>query len=204
VKQEKAISADPQTNARYRKSGITYDGVHKMYQLQTPCPQQDLPLKQSKTMIIKLNINEMLVAMYIGSRRQAESIYRDRKPRFPESVPGELWGFHIEAAHAELAVAKYFGIYWGFHVNTFHTPDIINTILEVRWSMKPFVKVRPDDTGIVISVTGSCPNYEIKGWITAEEAKQEIYLYNKEPICYFVPHTKLHDISKLNLNKAKQ
>ena len=57
-------------------------------------------------MIIELNANEVLVATYIGSRRNAEASFKKRKARFPEKKVGELWGFHIESAHAELAVCK--------------------------------------------------------------------------------------------------
>lgn len=143
-------------------------------------------------MTIDLNVNEVLVATYIGSRRNAEASYKKRKARFPEKVVGELWGFHIESAHAELAVCKYLGIYWGFGVNTFHTEDVVNTGLEIRWSPKDCLKVRPDDTGIVVSVQGKCPTYEIKGWIRAEDAKQDKWKFDKEPICYFVPHSALN------------
>jgi len=148
-------------------------------------------------MIVELNANEVLVASYVGARRNAEASFRNRKPRFPEKVVGELWGFHIESAHAELAVCKYLGIYWGFGVNTFHVEDIVNTNLEIRWSSRSDLKVRPDDKGIVISVTGKCPNYEIKGWIEAENALQDKWKYNKEPICYFVPHNQLKPIEDL-------
>lgn len=148
-------------------------------------------------MIVELNANEVLVASYVGARRNAEASFRNRKPRFPEKVVGELWGFHIESAHAELAVCKYLGIYWGFGVNTFHVEDIVNTNLEIRWSSRSDLKVRPDDKGVVISVTGKCPNYEIKGWIEAENALQEKWKYNKEPICYFVPHNQLKPIEDL-------
>jgi len=148
-------------------------------------------------MIIELNANEVLVASYVGARRNAEASFRNRKPRFPEKVVGELWGFHIESAHAELAVCKYLGIYWGFGVNTFHVEDIVNTNLEIRWSSRSDLKVRPDDTGVVISVTGKCPSYEIKGWIEAENALQDKWRYDKEPICYFVPHKELKPIEEL-------
>jgi hypothetical protein len=148
-------------------------------------------------MNISLNANEVLIAGYVGMRRNAEASYRKRKSRFPEKVAGELWGFHIESAHAELAVCKYLGIYWGFGVNTFHVEDVVNTNLEIRWSSRSDLKVRPDDDGIVVSVTGKCPDYEIKGWIKAEDAKKDIYLYNKDPICYFVPHGDLNPTDKL-------
>lgn len=148
-------------------------------------------------MMVELTVNEVLVAMYVGARRNAEANYKGRKPRFPEKVAGELWGFHIESAHAELAVCKYLGIYWGFGVNTFHVEDVVNTNLEIRWSSRNDLKVRPDDKGIVVSVTGKSPSYEIKGWIKAEDAKREKWLYNKEPICYFVPHRELMPIEDL-------
>jgi len=43
-------------------------------------------------MIVKLNANEVLVATYIGSRRNAEACFNGRKARFPEKVAGELVG----------------------------------------------------------------------------------------------------------------
>jgi len=148
-------------------------------------------------MKIKLTANEVLVAGYIGMRRNAEASFNGRKSRFPERVSGELWGFHIESSHAELAVAKALGVYWGFGVNTFHVPDIINTNLEVRWSSRTDLKIRPDDSGDIVSVTGKCPEYEIKGWITAQEGKQKRFYHGFYPPCYFVPHNYLHDFSKL-------
>lgn len=146
---------------------------------------------------IKLTANEVLVAGYIGMRRNAEASFNGRKSRFPERIVGELWGFHIESAHAELAVAKALGIYWGFGVNTFHVPDIVDTNIEVRWSARNDLKIRPDDSGIVVSVTGKCPEYEIKGWITATEGKQKQFYHAFPPPCYFVPHACLHDFNSL-------
>lgn len=148
-------------------------------------------------MKVTLTINDVLVAGYVGMRRNAEAIYRNRKPRFAEKRVGELWGFHIESAHAELAVAKALGVYWGFGVNTFHVPDIANTKYEVRWSPRTDVKIRPDDEGIIISVTGKCPVYEIKGWINANEGKLARWRFDQHPVCYFVPHTKLFPIEQL-------
>ena len=146
---------------------------------------------------INLNANEVLVAGYIGMRRNAEASFRQRSPRFPEKKVGELWGFHIEAAHAECAVAKHLGIYWGFGVNTFHVEDIVNTGIEVRWSSRNDVKIRPDDEGLIISVTGKCPTYYIMGWINSNDAKKQEYYYPNPPPCYFVPHNNLNPIETL-------
>ena len=115
-------------------------------------------------MQIELNKFEVIVAGHIGMLRNAEASINKRAVRFPEKKVGELWGNHIESAMSEMAVSKYLGIYWGFGVNTFHVSDIINTELEIRWSSREDVKIRPDDTGIIVSVTGKCPTYELKGW----------------------------------------
>lgn len=154
-------------------------------------------------MRVDLNANEVLVAGYIGMRRNAEAQYRGRKARFPERVAGELWGFHIESSHAELAVCKYLGVYWGFGVNTFHTEDIVGTNLEIRWSSRKDLKVRPDDRGIVVSVTGQCPAMDVVGWIEAEEAKKPDYYCSSHPPCYFVPHKDLNPIEQLK-NQIKK
>lgn len=148
-------------------------------------------------MQIILNDNEVLVSGYVGMRRNAEALCRGRTPHFPEKFPGEMWTKHIEGAHAECAVARALGLYWGFTVNTFHKPDIVNTSLEVRWSTRRDVKVRPDDSGIIVSVSGLCPRYTINGWIMAEAAKRPEWRCDKPPPCYFVPLEELQPITEL-------
>ena len=151
-------------------------------------------------MNVDLNASEVLVAGYVGMRRNAEATFRGRKSRFPERYAGELWGNHIEAAHAELAVCKALGIYWGFGVNTFHAPDIHRTNMEIRWSGRSDLKIRPDDSGVVVCVTGRCPSYRIVGWISAEDGKKDKWYHAEHPPCYFVPHNALRDF-KILVNK---
>jgi hypothetical protein len=151
-----------------------------------------------KTVNLTLNANEVLVAGYVGMRRNAEARFNRRKARFPEKVIGELWGFHIESAHAELCVAKALGLYWGFGVCTFHVEDIENSGIEVRWSgRRKDCKIRPDDKGFIVSVSGQCPDYEIKGWIKAEDGKKEEFYRADPPPAYFVPHERLKSIEEL-------
>jgi hypothetical protein len=150
-------------------------------------------------MIVSLTQMEVAVATMVGSYRNAESNFSGRKPRFPEKTSGELWGFHIESALAELAVSKALGIYWGFSVNTFHVPDIANTNIEVRWSTSPRLKIRPDDPDarIMVSVRGSCHEKEIMGWCYAREGKLKDNRSGSEPPCYFHDHEDLSPINSL-------
>jgi hypothetical protein len=154
--------------------------------------------ERQKTVNFTLNANEVLVAGYVGMRRNAEAKFRRRKVRFPEKTVGELWGKHIESAHAELCVAKALGLYWGFGVNTFHTEDIADSSIEVRWSgHRKDLKIRPDDSGLVVCVTGECPDYKIHGWIKADDGKRDEFYHTSPPPCYFVPHERLKSIEEL-------
>lgn len=150
---------------------------------------------------IKLNSYEFLTAANIGMRRNVEAIYKGRKVRFPEKTPGELWGFHIESAIAEMCVSKYLDIYWSMGVNTFHVADVGKN-LEIRWSMRNDCKIRPDDNNVIIvSVKELGMNKIIMGWINSEEGKKPEYEFKGKNSdlapCYFVPHEKLNSPESL-------
>ena len=151
-------------------------------------------------MKVSLNANEVLVASYVGMRRNAEAQFKGRKNRFPNAKPGDGWGRHIEAAHAELVVAKALGLYWGFGVNTFCSADIADTRIEVRWThTHQTIKVKDEDADdmIVVGVIGESPHYEIIGWVRVSDAKIDKFLYPHDPPCYFVP--KIHTRKPLSL-----
>jgi len=149
------------------------------------------------TATVKLTTQEMYLAGVVGLRRNIESIHSKRKPRFPESVAGELFGFHILGAMAEMVVAKYLNKYWEFHINHFESGDLGE--YEIRYSKRKDLKIRERDTGIVISVTGTPPEFIIAGWADAVEAKEKYAptAPREGPLAYFVPHDKLQDVELL-------
>lgn len=156
-------------------------------------------------MKIRLDNFEMYHFGLVGYRRNLESICKNRKPRFPESVPGELFGFHIFSAMAEGAVAKALGMYYGLHAQKFSGGDV--GFFEVRWSMRSDLKVRPRDNGVVICVTGLPPELEIVGWIGANEAKRDEWKkdFGKEgKPAYFVPHKQLLPLEDLPRGEIQQ
>ena len=104
---------------------------------------------------------------------------------------------------SELAVANLLELPWLAGVDTYHTADILPDI-EVRWSPRQFLKVRPDDNGRVVAVTGQCPNFVVMGWMPAEMTKQPQWFHSIEPTCYFVPYEDLLDISTIDELKDKR
>jgi hypothetical protein len=144
-----------------------------------------------------LNPKEMYHSGLVGYRRNLEAIVRHRKPRFPEKVSGELFGYHIIGAMAELAVAKCLNLYWGFHEEKFSPGDVNK--YEVRYSQMKSLKIRERDTGVVVCVSGYPPNFNVIGWINADEGKNKKWekTFRDGPPAYFVPHIHLNDMEEL-------
>jgi len=163
-------------------------------------------IMEIKTEVVTLDMRECYQAGLVGMRRNMEAILYGRKPRFPEKLPGELYGFHILAAQSEMAVAKLLNKYWSFHENKFSGGDVGS--YEVRYSQRHDLKVRPRDKGVVVSVTGCKPDknnhaliFTVAGWVDAEEAKQERWKKDfgkgEHTAAYFVPHGNLNEIGRL-------
>lgn len=60
---------------------------------------------------ITLTRDEIVFAAQGGLMRNIENLLKGGKPRFGHPYE-QLWARHINGAHAELAVAKYLGVYW--------------------------------------------------------------------------------------------
>ncbi len=145
-----------------------------------------------KSTEIRLTFSESITACLTGAMRHLESIYKKRQPRFPEKYPGQLLLNHIHGAAAECAYAKYADKYWGSHVNRFHKPDV--GCVEVRFSNTGALKIRPDEEGWVVLISGSFPNFIFGGAIHAEKGKRAEWL--KDPggwgaPAYFIPQPEL-------------
>jgi hypothetical protein len=141
--------------------------------------------------MVRLSGDEMYQGAIVGLRRQLRAVVKGSKPRFPERYPGELFAYHIIGAMAEVAVAKYLGVYWSAHTGKFSCGDVGE--FEVRWSMRSDLKVRPRDSGIIVSVTGQPPEFKVVGWISADRARRLVGLTSpaKGKPAYFVPHEML-------------
>lgn len=158
--------------------------------------------------VVTLTRDEMQRAVIIGCRRNYASLLRGHAPRGGgESRKKEsFWGYHIEGAGAELAVALLFNIPWSASVNTFRDePDV--TIhghgYEVRLNMQaPELRVRPvdDDALSLIAVYGIMPNYTVIGWAPrAGDLKRASWLRNpgnRWPV-YQIPYADLADVLDL-------
>jgi hypothetical protein len=143
---------------------------------------------------VVLNKNEIYIAAIVGIRRNITSMDSSSC----NEVKNKDFGWHtdIEAACAELALAKGLGVYWDYSVNTFKKPDVGYRQCRHAQELNKKLIVRPKDKELdnFWLVLGTTPKFKIVGWIFGSEAKTEKYAYkgfNGMPDCWMVPQDAL-------------
>jgi len=145
-------------------------------------------------MTVTLNRNEIIMAAFVGVRRQCESVLMGSKDANYQQDSG--WQAHIEGALGEMAFAKALGLYWDGSVNTFKTAADVGAI-QVRTRSKPHYEliVRDNDRNddLFALVRGKCPTYQIVGFIKCGQAKRFEWkkAHGGGVPAYFVPDSAL-------------
>jgi hypothetical protein len=121
---------------------------------------------------VTLTWHEAAMASHVGWMRQLAAIKAGKHDC--HGYDGEGWSEHIEGACGELAVAKILGRYWDGSVNTWKADDLPGLQIRTRSRHDYDLIVRPgdDDQAAWVLVTGRCPEYRVRGWITGAEAKR--------------------------------
>ncbi len=149
-------------------------------------------------MIVTLTVEEIKRAGYIGVDRNAESS-RCRVGYNGNSTAERGFQDHCGGACAELAAAKAFGVGWDGSVGTFRTqPDLPG--IEVRSHNRSgdglFVRERDknDSTPYVLVLSNGFPVFNIFGWMSGRDARQDKWLTARDPSrppCWVVPQREL-------------
>lgn len=149
---------------------------------------------------ISLSKEEALKASIMGVERRLTNIFRELRDLGHHGPPigGSWWSNDIEAACAELAFSKFIKEDWVGAVNTFNAPDVGDS-WQVRYTDREYgcliirKKDKPKLSQRFALVTGSLPNYSIKGYLLGTNAIQDKYIRNPnngEP-AWFVPQKDL-------------
>lgn len=115
--------------------------------------------------MVELTEQEAYTAAQLGCKRNLRSMYRGGQHR--AGWQGPAYNNAVLGAMAEAAVRKYFGLAIDTdHVDVYTAqPDVpVHGGLEVRWSGKPNLIIRPiDKPGAYVLVTGDAPTFAIHG-----------------------------------------
>jgi len=151
-------------------------------------------------MKITLKSTEMGAGLRVGGLRHYHAVIRKCRQK-SGTPPEEGWSHHIEGALGEMAAAKALNMYWPGSVNAWKECDLYGIQVRTRSKSSYDLIVRPDDAEncVWVLVTGSCGSYEVCGWISGFDAKQERFFgtpNNREP-AYFIPKSELKPIETL-------
>jgi len=142
---------------------------------------------------IEFTPSELEHAAFGGFRRRLDAIQRNGQPRYGLQAD-DPWGFDINSAIAEAAVARWLNLYWS--TGRIGAPDV-GTSVEVRSThrLDGCLLLHPpdrDDAPYVL-VTGTGLTRNIIGWITGRHGKQQKWWRTDtgRP-AFFVPQSALH------------
>lgn len=149
---------------------------------------------------VTLTWHEAAMASHVGWMRQLAAIKAGKTDS--HGYGGLGWSEHIEGACGEMAVAKRLSVYWDGSINTWKANDLPGLQVRTRSRHDYELIVRPDDDdqAVWVLVTGKCPEYRVRGWISGADAKQAEWLagHGGRPAAYFVPVERLRSVSELS------
>jgi hypothetical protein len=157
---------------------------------------------------IVLTTTEMMIAAYVGSGRNVQSLKQDWTPAAGVGLVN-TWTLNIEGAAGEMAVAKFLNIYWLPIIGDNHADDVGPFQVRTNTSRKHTdLCLRPKDNPerCYISVLSFAPGFLILGWIWGADGKVDKWLRDgspDRPKCFYVPESALHEMDTLPLDGAR-
>lgn len=155
----------------------------------------------SRYIAVQLTNEQWWRGYNLGTARQNESLRMGLRDAHGFNGVNGLQR-HIEGACGEIAAAVVLGLPFEDTINTFKLPDLPFKI-QVRTRSKPYYEliVRMDDPDdeIFVCVTGTAPNFAVRGWMYGGDAKRPEWIRThggREP-AWFVPHACLRTVAEL-------
>jgi hypothetical protein len=155
---------------------------------------------EAQTIPVELSWPELWLAINAGVLRRLNGV-RNRREEPYGARPTAAWNDDINGSIAELALAKYLGIFWSGTVGRLDLPDV--GTLQVRSKTvtdhRLVVLKSDDDDKPFVSVLVGIPVCHLYGWMFARDAKKPEWLLPDppKPDRFFVPNDALEPMQKL-------
>ena len=154
---------------------------------------------------VVLTFHEIFMGAMIGVARRLASLKRGETNKVQNKDFG--WHSDIEAACAEIAVAKLLGVFWDGSINTFKAGDV--GCLQVRHTQIQdgclILRKNDDPSAAYVLVTGSHPTYLVCGFIYGRDGMCNYHVRdpNGRFPAWFVPQTHLRHMSGITQKLEK-
>jgi hypothetical protein len=153
---------------------------------------------------VRLTWAECEQAAIAGVKRQLLALHDDRPDYYGFKEP-DAWGSHIEAAGAELAVAKNLGLFW---TPWARRPGVVtadvgqNVQVRRRGFRGGHLLLHPNDSSeqTFVFVWGAIPTFELAGWIRGEAGKAQEWWgdpFSTGRPAFWIPHAELEPMDTL-------
>ena len=146
---------------------------------------------------IVLSPSEIAMAAFVGCQRAVQNIQNKETYSVSGEKEDTFWQRMISGALAEAAFAKHLNLYWWKGAK--NEPDVGEFEVRTTPYANGDLHIKPNDPKgkRFYLLTGANGTYKIRGWFTAEEAKQHPeWLYCKKEgrtVQYWIPQKHLHD-----------
>lgn len=140
---------------------------------------------------------EVQMAAFVGCQRAVENIKNNAIYNVSGESAETFWDRMVGGAVAEAAFAKHLNVYWWKGER--NLPDVGEFEVRTTPYQTGHLHIKPNDPEgkRFYLLTGAYGTYTIRGWYTADEAKQHPeWLYSKQqgrPAQYWIPQDQLHD-----------
>ena len=146
--------------------------------------------------MIHLTQAECAFAAQIGCRRFINAKFNNRQDYIGLS---NGWEDNIEGALAEVAFAKHMNLWFDPNLGKFGEPDVDDWHVRSTKYLNGKLCIHPDErTGKYVLLTGKFNEWSVKGWIDAEQGRQEQFymsLRDDRPVkCYWIPQNVLNKV----------
>lgn len=139
----------------------------------------DKPQNGEPVPVVVLTRDEVTAGAIAGVLHEADAIFRGAKQTVPDvGEKGLGWARNVEAACAELALAKFLDRFPGaIRQKRFRDSDLGDVAgVQVRSTTNPrgplIVRPHDRDDDVFVLVVGSAPVYRLVGWLRACDAKR--------------------------------
>jgi hypothetical protein len=150
--------------------------------------------------VVTLSWHEIILAGTVGVRRRVEGLRLNLNGGW-SWAPNTLWEADIVGALAELALAKFLGVYWDGAVRVQERTEGDVGPFQVRATEIPkgslILHERDRDEAIFHLVVVEGATCRLKGFITGAEGKRPGFWDDSKPHpAFFVPQSALHPVSE--------
>lgn len=153
--------------------------------------------------MIKIDLThiELLVAAQVGAIRRVASIKRDLLNQ--KQSKKSQWEIDVDGAAAEMAVAKYLGVYWVPTVNAGKAADVNGFQVRSTTRENGSLIIRENDVKNekYILVISQAQTFTVVGWIWCHDGKQERFWKLKDENglpAWWVPQSELQPMETIN------